>query len=157
MPRYLNGNATDVSIEGCRVGAGKTFVTTSNLLAHQIPAGVTKTTETPYWNPIIVSELKEGDSGSVAVTIPETFGINTETGAAMPLTDYYLKLRCTAGKATIKFNDATDGDFGTKLTLASGASDDEVCWYIQDRDVYKVNITFVTSGTKVKVDVMVTK
>jgi hypothetical protein len=149
MPVYYNANAFDVALEGCVVPAGKNFTTTSNLLASQIPTGVTKLTDTPYWNPMIVSEVVSGSSGTTSVTIPETY-------RGTPLTDYYLKLRCTSGQAKVNFNDAPDVDFGESLILLAGKSDDEVIWLISDRDVFKVNIT-LTASTVVKVDVMVTK
>jgi hypothetical protein len=149
MPVYHNGNTDDVALEGCVVPAGKNFTTTSNLLASQIPAGVTKLTDTPYWNPVVLSEVVSGSTGTTSVSIPETY-------RGLPLTDYYLKIRCTSGQATIKFNDASDGDFGESLILLAGKSDEEVIWQISDRDVFKVNIAFTTS-TIVKVDVMVTK
>ena len=149
MPTYLNNNADDVVLNGAIIAAGKTYPTTTNAIT--LPTGVTKILDTPYFSPMIVSQIVAGSSGETSVSIPETFN-------GKPLNEFYLKLRCYGGSCTIKFNGANDGDFGTKLTLASGPNDsDVISWLCMSREIISVDITFLESGTKVKVDVSANK
>lgn len=65
MPKYLNSNTVDVQLGQLRVGAGESLVT--NEFFPVLPSGVTKTSDDPLYNSVIVSAVF---SGASSVTIP---------------------------------------------------------------------------------------
>lgn len=145
MPTYINNNLVDTAVGGERLAPGASLVTSR--VIKTLPAGVTKTSDAPSYNPVLVSTYLEGNSGTATVSIPSTF-VPGDSLAAVPLERFRIRLKCVAGKAYVQFNGNTMNPY---LTIVVG---DEMIFEIMNRWVDSVVVTYVDSGTKVKVDVL---
>ena len=89
MPTYKNSNSTVVEIEGVRIEPNQTVETTRFL--ETLPAGVTKTADTPHIDPIIYSKV---------ISVTETVNL---TSALVGISgNYEINFVCAAGDASIE-------------------------------------------------------
>ena len=122
MPKYTNTTSQDISAGGHLVPA-KESITIAEYI-QSLPAGITENTTVGYIDPILLSQKVTSTS---TVTVPAT------TSA------YEVKLVCSAGDATIKFN----SDSATGKLIVSGETYSYRCF---TRVIDDVRFT-ITSGT----------
>jgi len=126
MPTYKNSGSTVVEIEGIRIEPGQTVATNSFL--ETLPAGVTKTLNTPHVNPVIYSKV---------ITVTETVDL---TSVLVGINgNYELNFFCSVGSVAIQLVDNTT----TKNYLVAGERWNYPCL---NRSVLGFIIT-ITTGT----------
>jgi len=133
MPTYKNTGANDVAIGGLRVSPGQSVE--SLVVFNDLPAGVTKTSDLPIWNPIIHSEVYTGNIGGQAVI---SLPANLASGRIL--------LKCTDGSAEVKFNDAA---FSPVLKLTENSEPFER--QLLDHWVTQIIIDYKTSPSTIEV------
>jgi hypothetical protein len=132
MPTYKNTSQNDVAIGGLRVSPGESVE--SLVVFPTTPAGITKTSDLPIWNPIIVSEVYTKNTGQQQIiTLPVM-----QSGRIM--------LKCTDGTVEVKFNDSA---FSPVLKLTENSEPFER--QLLDRWVTQIIIDFTTSPSTVEV------
>ena len=89
MPTYLNSTANVITIGSLRIEPGQTAA--SDVWIPTLPAGVTKTLDTPFYNPVILSAVY---LTSQTVDVPVT-----------AVSNYKISIYAT-GELTVKFNSA---------------------------------------------------
>lgn len=123
MPAYKNNGTAVVVLGSLRIEPGETK--TSEIFFKGLPSGVVQTATAPTFDPQIYSEKI---TSTKSVSIPTTFN-----------TDYRVKLFCTAGEVSIKYNDSNNA----AILLGPGMSTEITCL---DRIVETVIFT-ISSGT----------
>jgi len=96
MPTYRNDNSFDVVVVGQRIGGKETLSTP--IFVASLPAGVVKISDSPFYHPVIVSEIKTGGVGDVeSIAVPQVVnGVSVEgvTGTVY----------CSSGEVEVRFN-----------------------------------------------------
>jgi len=107
MPTYQNNGSAFVTLQGTRVNPGDTFATTSILenTPEGLPQGVVRTSNSPYYNPIILSQV-----------ITSTQTIDVPAGYEQ----VRLVLYVVSGNWAIQFNDSSAS---ASMNLATGQTD----------------------------------
>lgn len=140
MPTYTNSGQNRAALkDGTQIGPGESLQKYENFLT--LPAGVTKTSDLPVWNPVIISSRNTGNSGTDTVTIPTAVnGKDVET--------FNLDIFCSAGRVSIKFNDSS---FSPPIILASGEGYSEEITF---RKITSILVTYEVASSVCKVDVL---
>ena len=100
MPTYKNNLNVDVALEGNSIPAGETLQTT--VYYSSLPTGVTKESDLPSYNPIVVSATESGNLNDVAtVNIPTVLN-------GIPIEGVEGSIYCADGGVEIRFNDASN-------------------------------------------------
>jgi len=100
MPTYKNTSGSVVTADGVRIEPNETVETYSYLL--NLPSGVSKISDTPYWNDLIISDVQTGNNGETdTIEIPEI--VNGEDVKAIRGQIY-----CAAGSCTIAYNNVSN-------------------------------------------------
>ena len=102
MPKYLNGSTRRIVIDGAPIGPGESvetleFLDLTNTDAY--PAGVTKVTDAPMYNPIILSQEVIGDT---TIAIPLTDDLGNK------VTRYTIHFYVETGEPVITFSSASN-------------------------------------------------
>ena len=124
MPTYKNSLTTAVTTgDGIRVEPKSNEATV--VWYPSLPTGITKVSDTPYYNPIISSEL---------VTSTKTITVDTSlTG------NYQVEIYCITGSVSIQYNSAS----ATARVLGAGDKTSAMCGL---RTIDSIIIT-ISSGT----------
>lgn len=131
MPIYANSTHTDIYFEGVRVPAMDT-VTVGHFMT-ALPVGVTKVSDTPCYNPFFGSTVYSGSSGSVTIALP-TAG------------DFSVRVRCSAGAATLEVNSA---GVTPNVKLIAG---EQMEFMVRNGTMYALVLTYTAASSIVKVD-----
>ena len=91
MPAYRVTGTDSVVAMGQRYNPGDTF--TTDAMLYPLPAGITKTSDSPAFDPILQDEVKTGGVGATG-----TIAIVNAVGG------YKVVLKALAGSVGIKFN-----------------------------------------------------
>lgn len=91
MPKYINNNAVEVVIGVYRISPGQTIETLEFL--ENLPSGVVKTAEAPFYNPILVDA--DYPAGASTIDVPSS-----------PTKAYWIDIFAETDDTTVKFNDA---------------------------------------------------
>jgi hypothetical protein len=140
MPTYLNSGTSDVSLGSYIIAPNKT-ITTYDFFT-DLPTGVTQTSVSPMWNPILISRVDTGNNnGTATVTMPTL--VAGQGGGVIDVV-----FHCTAGSCSIKFNDVS---FTPPLLL--GASE-TITLRVTIGKVESILITFTAASSSLKTDVL---
>lgn len=123
MPTYLNSSTVPVELAGQRLEVNESVRTYQ--WVPTLPTGVTKTSDSPYLDPILLSK-------SLTSTATETLATDI-TG------NYKVLLYCSTGTVSYKFN----SDEATDRVLGAGESDEYLCL---SRTINDIRFT-ISSGT----------
>lgn len=123
MPTYLNSGTSAVELGGVRLEPNESVQTLQ--WVPTLPTGVTKTSDSPYLDPILLSK---------SITSP-----STETLASAITGNYKVLLYCSTGSVSYKFN----SDSSTARVLGAGESDEYLCL---SRTINDIRFT-ISSGT----------
>jgi hypothetical protein len=140
MPAYKN-NSTAIRflLDGMKINPGQVVTNVNNFVT--LPSGVSKVSELPVWNPVIVSSRHAGNaSDSVIVILPTV--INGEN-----VNDYIINIFCSAGRVGVKFNTTS---FSPEQLLDLNEGYEEKIRY---RKITKVIINFKIDNSICKIDV----
>jgi len=91
MPAYKNSTSTVINAEGVRIEPGQTVETYQYIAS--LPAGVTLTSASPYWDNIVSSAKL---TSTTTVTVPSSL-----------LGNYKIKIYVGAGECTVKTNSSS--------------------------------------------------
>jgi len=123
MPKYSNSLATAVVGDGIRVEPKSKESTV--VWFNSVPAGITKDSDSPFYNPIISSELV---SGTKTITVDTSL-----TG------NYQVEIYCITGSISIQYNSSD----AVARILGAGDKTTEMCGL---RTINTIIIT-ISSGT----------
>lgn len=126
MPTYLNSTTETVVVGPYRIGPGEELKTTVFFPASDLPAGVTKTSDDPYYNPII-SSGKYVDSD--VITLPDD----------MP--KFGITIYVDSGEWEIRYTSASNDP---PMKIGSGQSWSRV---YPERIIKDIQITKIVDGT----------
>lgn len=135
MPTYKNTNSDDVFIEGLRIPAKADLFTTEQWIRN-LPTGVTLVATTPMFNPVLVSRLITGGSGTDVYTIPASVN-GTDLDNAL------MRITCYGGSCSLHLSDATNTPV---INLVNGQS---VEINLSNHVVLNVTTTYLEANTKV--------
>jgi len=124
MPQYKNASSAVVELEGIRIEPGQT-VTTEKFIQKALPTGVTKESDSGYYDPTLLSQKVTTTS---TVTVPSGISGN-----------YRIILLCSAGDISMKVN----SDSATARLMVAG---DRVEWLCTSRVINDIRFT-ISSGT----------
>lgn len=144
MPTYKNSTSADIALDNNRVHANGGTLETKKIYSAAVIAnkGLTKTADTPYFNPIIVSLVQTGDdAGTDDVAIPTT------DNDGHSLEEFIVKVYCRAGAATIYLTAAANTP-GRVLKIG-----DTWEFRVKDRMVDNIHIIYSADSSEVQVDV----
>ena len=138
MPRYKNETTQMISFNGVTVVPGQTIET--DLYYDHATLGLTKISDIPCYNPVIISQKFSGDSGTEEVLIPlEVNGRKVE--------NFSVDVYCSSGSAKIKYNTTS---FDPVIMLYTGDGTKENCI---GRLVDKIILEYLEVGTEVCITV----
>lgn len=134
MPTYKNSTSLVITVEGVRIEPGQS-VETKQVLA-TLPAGITKTADSPAYSPALYSNNFAGDSGdSGAISVPAG------------ITQYKITVFCSAGAIKFWTNAAAGGGFEV-LMAGEGKS-----YQFLGRIVDNFTVGYLVAGSKAEVSI----
>lgn len=136
MPTYANSTINDIEHQGVRIPGNSSTTSYSFLTA--LPSGITQTSLSPNYNPVLSSTLYSGGSGSDTHTIATT------------TINYTAHIRCYGGSVNVAFNDA---GITPVLKLVSG---EQMTMAINNRSIIAFIFTYLEASSKVKIDIIST-
>ena len=141
MPTYKNTNANDIAISGYRIpGRNGTVAIQHYLLTADLPAGVTKISDAPYWNQTVISTVYTGNNGdSETVDIPQTIN-------SAPVTAIKGQIYCRTGSVSITFNSASNTP---AIILKSGFM---FSLSTMERNINDIRISYTSDNTELQID-----
>ena len=139
MPTYKNNNNIDTTLNNKRIPPGGTLETIEFFV--DLPAGITKISNDPTWNPVILVEKLSGvAAGSDIVVVPEK--AIDQQGNNKTVDRYHVDIFCYAGEISVKFNtDSFDPPIllregeGFRTEVLNRVIDNVRISYIEDSDI----------------------
>jgi hypothetical protein len=136
MPTYKNSTSVVISVEGVRIEPGQS-VETKQVLSSPLPAGITKTFDSPVFSPTLYSNSFAGDSGTTGpISVPANAGAQ-----------YKITVYCSAGGIKFWTNKATGGGFEVLLAGEGKA------YQLLGRMVDNFSVEYLLAGSKAEVSI----
>ena len=141
MPKYRNDNSYDATIGNYRIPAKGVLETKVCFPDSWLPDGVTRIADAPFYNPVILSVLKEGSAGGTdTIDIPEEVN-------GQKVERFKVAIHCLAGSVNIKFN---VNAFSPVIRLEADESWQEPC---TERYIEKIIVEYLETTSSVKIHV----